>query len=149
LGWKRVDVVGRRRTLARTDTGPRVRRLVRATRGAPSVNVPSVEVRVRTPCGEGVLPTHYVRPVSALRLVSAVALVVGVGLLAADLVTPQCRNYAGTARDSGYPCTVDRSGGSTDLVLSRTSTVSLPLATPLVFGLIALGAVGVARSRRR
>jgi hypothetical protein len=83
--------------------------------------------------------------VPGLRLLAVTALVAGAVLLVAGLALPTCRNYAGTSRDSGYPCKISRSSGATDFVF--TSTIGVPLATPLSIGLIVLGVVGIARSR--
>jgi hypothetical protein len=81
-----------------------------------------------------------------------VALVVGALLLLAGFAVPTCQNYAGTARDSGYPCKIDRSSGNTDFVLSRTSTISVPLTKPLAIGLaiglVLLGGFAWTRSLR-
>jgi hypothetical protein len=87
--------------------------------------------------------------VTALKSVAVVAVIAGAALLIAGFAVPTCRNYAGTARDSGYPCKIDRSSGAIDFVFSRTSTLSVPLATPLAIVLVIGGFVGVAWSRAR
>ena len=50
---------------------------------------------------------------SGLRLLSIAAIVVGAALFVGTLAVPTCRNYAGTSRDSGYPCKLQRSSGAT------------------------------------
>ena len=52
----------------------------------------------------------------------------GAALFIADQVTPTWRNFAGTTRDSGYPCKIDRSSGATEFVLSRGTTITVPRA---------------------
>jgi hypothetical protein len=84
-----------------------------------------------------------------VRVAGIVALVIAGALLVAQIAVPTCRNYAGTARDSGYPCKIDRSSGATDFVLSRATTITLPLAWMVIIGFAVLGCVLIARSRRR
>lgn len=83
-----------------------------------------------------------------LRAVAIVLLVAGLSLVIAGIATPTCVNYAGTARDSGYPCKIDRSSGMTDFVLSRSTTVSVPLSAWLGIGLVVVGGVMLGRSAR-
>jgi hypothetical protein len=66
-----------------------------------------------------------------------------------ELGAPDCRNGAGTANDSGYPCQIDRSDGDTEYAFSKTTTITVPHARQLMFGLLIVGAVGVAVTRRR
>ena len=83
------------------------------------------------------------------RVLGIVALVIAAALFIAHLTVPTCRNYAGTARDSGYPCKLDRSSGATDFVLSRDTTITLPLAWVVIVALAVLGGFLLARSRRQ
>ncbi len=84
---------------------------------------------------------------SPLRLASLAALVLGVLLLLAAFAVPTCRNFAGTARDSGYPCKVQHSSGSTEFIFSRTSSVSVPRAEVVAIVVLGLGVIGLRRSR--
>ncbi len=86
--------------------------------------------------------------VTGLRLVSWLGLLAGLVLLLGTLVTPTCRNYAGTARDSGYPCKVQHSGGSTEFIWSSEFSMSLPRAEVVGVILAALGGFGIIRTRR-
>lgn len=83
-----------------------------------------------------------------MRALGIILIVAAAGLAIVSLTVPTCRNYAGTARDSGYPCRIDRSSGATDFVLSRDTTITLPLAWVVIVGLVVLGGVLLARSRR-
>lgn len=85
----------------------------------------------------------------AARFAGIAVLVVAAALMIAHLAVPTCRNYAGTARDSGYPCKLNRSSGATDFVLSRDTTITLPLTWVVIVGLAVLGAFLLARSRRQ
>lgn len=82
------------------------------------------------------------------RLAGIAALIAAGVLLVARVAVPTCRNYAGTARDSGYPYKLDRSSGATDFVLSRDTTLTLPLTWLVIIGLAVLGGLLWARSRR-
>jgi hypothetical protein len=84
-----------------------------------------------------------------LRLIALAALVVGVLLGLGELAAPDCRDAAGTAHDSGYPCRIDRSSGKTEYAFSKTTTVTVPYARQLTIGLLIVGVVGVAITRRR
>lgn len=66
-----------------------------------------------------------------------------------ELAAPECRNAAGTANDSGYPCRIDHSGGESEYAFSRTTTITVPRAQQLAVGLLIIGVVGVAVTRRR
>lgn len=84
-------------------------------------------------------------------LLSAAALVLGGLLLLGEATTPICRNSAGTARDSGYPCKLHRSSGHTQFILDRDRAITVPYGRALI-GLLAVGGAGglvvVARGRR-
>ena len=84
-----------------------------------------------------------------LRLIALAALIVGVLLGLGELAAPDCHNAAGTAHDSGYPCRIARSSGKTEYAFSRTTTITVPRARQLTIGLIIVGVVGVAFTRRR
>lgn len=86
---------------------------------------------------------------SARRVISIVLLVGGLVLVVAGIATPTCANYAGTAHDSGYPCKIDRSSAMTDFVLSRSTTVSVPLSAWLGVGLVVVGGVLLGRRSGR
>lgn len=80
-----------------------------------------------------------VTPVSGNRILAGVALIAGLALLIATIATPTCRNYRGTARDSGYPCKLNRSSVATQFLFSAESRVSIPRGELLGLGLLALG----------
>lgn len=67
----------------------------------------------------------------------------GVALLIGEFVVPECVNYAGTARDSGYPCRLDRSSGTSEYLFGEDQTISVPFGTLLAFGLTIIGAGGL------
>ncbi len=83
-----------------------------------------------------------------MRALWVVLIVAGVFLLVAGIATPTCANYAGTARDSGYPCKIDRSSGMTDFVLSNSSTITVPLSAWIGIALVVVGGVLLGRPRR-
>jgi hypothetical protein len=87
--------------------------------------------------------------VGLLRLIALVALIAGVLLGIGELAAPTCRNAAGTAHDSGYPCRIGHSGGTSEYAFSRTTTITVPRARQLAVGLLIIGVVGVAITRRR
>lgn len=84
-----------------------------------------------------------------LTVIAALALVVGALLGLGELAAPTCANFAGTARDSGYPCRIDRSSGASDYVLSQTTTISVPFAGGLAVVLVVAGVGGLLVARRR
>jgi hypothetical protein len=94
-------------------------------------------------------PATYPACMKGLRTVSLAAIVVGALLLVGTLATPTCRNYAGTARDSGYPCKLQRSSGSTEFIWSRTSSTSIPRAEVVAIIVVGIGLVAYRRGRRR
>ena len=73
----------------------------------------------------------------------------GCSSASAELAAPDCRDAAGTAHDSGYPCRIDRSSGKTEYAFSKTTTITVPYARQLMIGLLIVGVVGVAITRRR
>lgn len=85
---------------------------------------------------------------TALRVFLVVLCMAGGVLVGSALLAPICANYAGTERDSGYPCRVERSNGTTEFVLSRSTTVSVPAAPWLGLGLVVGGSVMLGRSLR-
>lgn len=84
-----------------------------------------------------------------LRLIALAALIAGVLLGLGELAAPDCRTAAGTANDSGYPCRIEHSGGTSEYAFSRTTTITVPRARQLAIGLLIVGVVGVAITRRR
>ena len=84
-----------------------------------------------------------------LTVIAVAALVVGALLGLGELAAPTCENFAGTARHSGYPCRIDRSGGASDYHLNRARTVSVPYGDELAAGLLVVGVVRLVIVRRR
>ena len=78
-----------------------------------------------------------------MRAAFLVALVLGVVLLLGEFVVPECANYAGTARDSGYPCRLDRSSGTSEYLFNKDTKIPVPFGNALAFGLTIIGAGGL------
>jgi hypothetical protein len=78
-----------------------------------------------------------------MRILFLIALVLGVVLLVGEFGVPECANYAGTARDSGYPCRLDRSSGASEYLLSKDLKIPVPFGNVLAFGLTIIGAGGL------
>ena len=78
-----------------------------------------------------------------MRVVFLLALVVGVVLLIGEFIVPECVNYAGTARDSGYPCRLDRSSGTSEYLFNNDLKIPVPFGNVLAFGLTIVGAGGL------
>ena len=78
-----------------------------------------------------------------MRTAFLVALVLGVVLLIGEFVVPECVNYAGTARDSGYPCRLDRSSGTSEYLLNKNLKIPVPFGNVLAVGLTIFGASGL------
>ena len=78
-----------------------------------------------------------------MRAAFLVALVLGVVLLLGEFVVPECVNYAGTARDSGYPCRLDRSSGTSEYLFNKDLKIPVPFGNVVAFGLVIVGAGGL------
>ena len=78
-----------------------------------------------------------------MRTAFLVALVLGVVLLVGEFAVPECMNYAGTARDSGYPCRLDRSSGTSEYLFNKDTKIPVPFGNVLAFGLTIIGAGGL------
>lgn len=83
------------------------------------------------------------------RALCIAAIVLGTILVLGETpLVPQCRNYRGTDRDSGYPCRLDRSNGNTQYLFSSRSRITIPLGIILAVGLLGGGISGLATMRK-
>ena len=73
----------------------------------------------------------------------------GVALGVGEIAAPECRNFAGTARDSGYPCRIDRSSGDSEYLFSRTRKITVPHGDGLAIGLVIARVIVLGLTRRR
>lgn len=78
-----------------------------------------------------------------MRIIFLTAFVLGVVMLFGEFAVPECVNYAGTAGDSGYPCRLDRSSGTSEYLFNKDLKIPVPFGNVLAFGLVIIGAGGL------